>query len=83
MQTENKTIIKAHELIKARIQKLVDKKQNLRDWVNEKYPADCYGIKGEMIFDEKSKQINEELSLLRRYDSGMYDLIEVVEKNGR
>lgn len=83
MQTENKTIIKAHELIKSRIQKLVDKKQNLRDWVDEKYPFDVYGIKGEMIFDEKSKQINDELNLLRQYDSGMYDLIEVVEKNGR
>lgn len=83
MQTENKTIIKAHEVIKARIQKLVDKKQNLRDWVDDRYPADTFGIKGEMLFDEKVKQIDEELKLLRKYDSGMYDLIEVIEKDGR
>lgn len=79
MQSANKTVNKAHELIKTRIQKLVDKKQNLRDWVDERYPADYYGIKGQMIFDEKTKQIDEELKLLRQYDSGFYDLMEVVE----
>ena len=80
MTIENKTVLKAHELIKKRIEALVEKKQGLRDRIDEKWPADCYGIKGDMIFDEKSKEIQEELDLLRAYDRGFYDLIEGVER---
>lgn len=83
MMSQNKTVQKAHEVIKKRIEALVDKKQSLRDRIDEKYPADCYGIKGDMIFDEKSKEIQEELDLLRTYDRGFYDLVEVIEEKGR
>ena len=83
MMSQNKTVQKAHVVIKKRIEALVDKKQSLRDRIDEKYPADCYGIKGDMIFDEKSKEIQEELDLLRTYDRGFYDLVEVIEEKGR
>ena len=83
MMSQNKTVQKAHEVIKKRIEALIDKKQSLRDRIDEKYPADFYGIKGNMIFDEKSKEIQEELDLLRTYDRGFYDLIEIIEEKGR
>lgn len=83
MMSQNKTVQKAHEVIKKRIEALVDKKQSLRDRIDEKYPADCYGIKGDMIFDEKSKEIQEELDLLRTYDRGFFDLVEIIEEKGR
>lgn len=80
MTSDNKTVNKAHEVIKARLEKLRDKRQNLRDRIDEKYPADACGMKGEMIFQRKSKKLDEEIKLLRQYDSGMYDLIELIER---
>lgn len=44
MTIENKTVLKAHDLIKKRIEALVDKKQGLRDRIDEKWPADCYDL---------------------------------------
>lgn len=79
MISKNKTVNKAHEVIKTRIEKLRDKKQNLRDRIDEKYPSDMYGIKGDMIYDQKAKELDDEIKLLRLYDSGMYDLMEAIE----
>lgn len=77
---DNKTVLKAHEVIKKRIQVLIDKKQKLRDWCDEKWPFDLYGITADVEFDDRSAKIEEELKLLRLFDSGFYDLIEGVEK---
>ena len=61
MQSDNKTVNKAHALIKERIEKLRDKKQNLRDRIEEKYPYDLYGLKGETMYEQKSKELEEEI----------------------
>lgn len=75
----NKTVIKAHEVIKSRIEKLRDKKQNLREKIDARYPFETYGITADIKFDEQSKALDEEIKLLQKYDSGMYDLIEIIE----
>lgn len=79
MTSQNKTVNKAHEVIKTRIEKLRDKKQNLRDRIDDKYPFEIYGMRGESIYESKSKELDEEIKLLQRYDSGLYDLIEIIE----
>lgn len=80
MKYENKTVVKAHEIIKKRIEALVDKKQKLRDWCDEKWPFDTYGITADVEFDDRAKKIEEELMLLRLYDHGFYDLMEGVNR---
>ncbi len=79
MISNNKTVNRAHAIIAARIEKLREKKQTLRDRIDEKYPCDVYGNKGEMYFDKYSKKYDDEINLLRKYDSGMYELIEMIE----
>ena len=78
MTSQNKTVNKAHEVIKTRIEKLRDKKQNLRDRIDDKYPFEIYGMRGEQIYEDKSKELNEEIELLSKYVSGLYDLIEII-----
>ncbi len=79
MISDNKTVNKAQELLINRREKLRDKKQNLRNMVDEKYPYDMYGIKADMVFERKSAELEKEIELLGKYISGMYDLIEIVE----
>ena len=79
MQSTISTINKCHTQIKQRIQWLENKKKGLREYINEKYPADIYGVKGMTIYDEKSKKIEDELRLLKKYDYGFYDLVEAIE----
>lgn len=76
----NQTVLKAHEVIKKRIQTLTDRKQRLRDWCDEQWPFDVYGITADTEFDDRSAKIEKELKLLRLYDHGFYDLIEWAEK---
>lgn len=80
MTSENKTVMKAISTIIDRREKLREKKQTLRYRIDEKYPYDSHGLKGEMIFDEKSSELDAEIKLLSKYISGMYDLIEIIEK---
>lgn len=79
MHSNNSTINRVHYLIQERIERLRTKKQNLREKIDEKYPEDIYGIKGVMIYEEQSKKLDDEITLLRKYDSGIYDLIEIIE----
>ena len=80
MISGNKTFNKAIDLLITRREKLFEKKQSLRDWVDEKYPYETHGVKGMTIFEQKSKDLDNEIKLLSTYISGMYDLIEIVEK---
>lgn len=79
MTSDNKTVMKAISTIIDRREKLREKKQTLRDRIDEKYPYDSHGLKGEMIFDEKSRELDAEIKLLSKYISGIYDLIEIIE----
>ena len=78
--TENKTVLKAHDVIKKRIDVLVDKKQRLRDWCDEKWPYETHGVTADVEFDDRSRKIEKELEELRLYDRGFYDLIDGVNE---
>lgn len=79
MISKNKTVNHLVDALADRREKLTDKRRNLHYEITEKYPYDVYGMKGEGIFEEKSKKLDEEIALLDKYISGMYDLIEIVE----
>lgn len=79
MISKNKTVNKAHEVIKTRIEKLRERKQNLRDRIEDRYPFEVYGVRSQSIYEQKSKELDDEIKLLKKYDSGIYDLIEIIE----
>lgn len=79
MTSKNKTVMKAIDLLIQKREKLRDKKQNLRDNIDDKYPFEIYGLKGDLIFEEKQKELDDEIKLISQYISGMYDLIEIIE----
>lgn len=79
MTSKNKTVMKAVDLLIQKREKLRDKKQNLRDNIDDKYPFEIYGLKGEQIYEDKSKELDDEIKLISQYISGMYDLIEIIE----
>ena len=83
MVSDNKTVNKAHQLIKDKIEVLRVKRQTLKDRIDEKYPADMYGCKGQTKFEEESRKLDEDIKLLRAYDSAFYDLFEVLEHKDR
>lgn len=82
MTSKNDTVNKAHEVIKKRIQKLLQRKADLRERIEKKYPEDACGLRGCNLWEKKSREIDAEIKLLRDYDSGLYDLIEIIEKKG-
>lgn len=60
-------------------ERLLIKKTGLKESIDERYPFEVYGIKNEIIFEERSKKINEDLNLINRYINGFQDLIEIIE----
>lgn len=79
MTSKNKTVMKAVDLLIQKREKLRDKKQNLRDRIDDKYPFEIYGLKGDQIYEERFKELDDEIKLISQYISGMYDLIEIIE----
>lgn len=79
MTSDNKTVNKLIDQLIDKREKLRDKKQNLRDRIDEKYPFEIYGLKGDQIYENKSKELDDEIKLISKYISGMYDLIEIIE----
>lgn len=79
MVSNNKTVMRAISILIDKREKLRDKKQALRNKIDDKYPPEVYGIKGEMKFSEESEKLNSEINLLSKYISGLYDLIEMIE----
>ncbi len=85
MTSNNRTVDKCIDLLVSRREKLRDKKQNLRNRIDERYPFEIYGCKGDQVFDDKKAEIDREINELSLYISGMYDLIEIIEarQNGK
>ena len=79
MTSKNKTVMKAVDLLIQKREKLRDKKQNLRDRIDDKYPFEIYGLKGDQIYEERFKELDDEIKLISQHISGMYDLIEIIE----
>lgn len=79
MNSVNATVNRAHELIIDRYTKLISKRETLKQDLQERWPADYYGTKWQNIFDERSRKMDAEIALLKKYYHGMYDLIEIFE----
>ena len=83
MTSDNKTVMRVISILVERRDKIQEHQQTLRQLVDEKYPYDIYGLKGEMIFQERSEKYKNEIRLINKYISGMYDLIEIIEGKER
>lgn len=83
MTSDNKTVMRVISILLERRDKIQEHQQTLRQLVDEKYPYDIYGLKGEMIFQERSEKYKNEIRLINKYISGMYDLIEIIEGKER
>lgn len=83
MTSDNKTVMRVISILVERRDKIQEHQQTLRQLVDEKYPYDMYGLKGEMIFQERSEKYKNEIRLINKYISGMYDLIEIIEGKER
>lgn len=67
------------ELINKRIAVLDSKKQTLWEDISSKYPADMYGLKGEMIYQKKSEELNRELMIMIKWQHAWWDALEIIE----
>lgn len=83
MTQANKKIIKILTKAKNELNELWEKldkqRENLKDEIYEKYPKDVYGIKGDLVFDRKSEEINEDIRTARMAFIGMRNFLEEIE----
>ena len=79
MKSRFKAVNKGLETLEKEREKLIKKREGLKAKIEEKYPWELYGVTGEMLFDEKAKDLDEEIAKLQTYISGYYDLIEILE----
>lgn len=79
LASENKTVLKAAEVINKRIEALDSKLPTLKEKIEQKYPYEVYGIKAEGMYDEQSAKIKDEIKLLEKYNAGMHELFEMIE----
>lgn len=80
MKSKYKSVNAAIEILIERREDLRTEKQVIRDRIDEKYPLDKCGEKGDMLFAELTKKQDDEIKVLSRYISGMYDLMEMIEQ---
>lgn len=57
----NTIIRKARNDLEAHLKKLKAKRNTLHDEIRDRYPYDYYGIKGDLIYERRSKNLNEEI----------------------
>ena len=79
MRSSNATVNKAYDLLLDRADKLRLKRIDLRAKIDEKYPYEIYGLKGDLVFDKKKADLDAEIMLLSKYIEVFEDMIEVVE----
>lgn len=82
MTQANKKIIKILTKAKNELNELWEKldkqRENLKDEIHEKYPEDVYGIKGELVFDRKSEEIDKDIRIARMAFIGMRNFLEEI-----
>ena len=74
-----KIIIKAKHDMSAVKETIEMEKESLRQNLREKYPYDYYGIKADLIFEEKSKKIEADLKRVNLYCTALAYMTEDVE----
>ena len=83
MVSDNKLVMRCISSLCNQRDKVTELRRNLKKNIMDRYPADTFGIKGEMIYQEKAEKYDAEILLLNKYINGMYDLIEIIENKER
>lgn len=74
-----KIIIKAKNDMYAVRETIIMERKSLEQNIREKYPVDYYGIKADLVIDEKSKKIDEDLKRADLLCTGLCNILEDVE----
>lgn len=78
----NKEIEACYTKIKKKIEKLEEKKANLKKYCREKWDEDTYGIRWMSEYDERLPKVESELKKLEWWKTAVYDMYLIAVENG-
>ena len=81
MRSNNNFVNKLFDQLVDRRNRLEAKRLELRAKISDRYPDELYGVKGDIIFEEKKAKYDEEIKLLDKYIRTFSDMVEIIEGN--
>jgi hypothetical protein len=81
MRSNNNFVNKLYDQLIDRRNRLEAKRLELREKISDRYPDELYGVKGDIIFEEKKAKYDEEIKLLDKYIRTFSDMVEIIEGN--
>lgn len=81
MRSNNNFVNKLYDQLVDRRNRLEAKRLELRSKISDRYPDELYGVKGDIIFEEKKAKYDEEIKLLGKYIRTFSDMVEIIEGN--
>ena len=81
MRSNNNFVNKLYDQLVDRRNRLEAKHLELRAKISDRYPDELYGVKGDIIFEEKKAKYDEEIKLLDKYIRTFSDMVEIIEGN--
>lgn len=81
MRSNNNFVNKLYDQLVDRRNRLEAKRLELRTKISDRYPDELYGVKGDIIFEEKKAKYDEEIKLLDKYIRTFSDMVEIIEGN--
>jgi len=81
MRSNNNFVNKLYDQLIDRRNRLEAKCLELRVKISDRYPDELYGVKGDIIFEEKKAKYDEEIKLLDKYIRTFSDMVEIIEGN--
>lgn len=81
MRSNNNFVNKLYDQLVDRRNRLEAKRLELRAKISDRYPDELYGVKGDIIFEEKKTKYDEEIKLLDKYIRTFSDMVEIIEGN--
>ena len=81
MRSSNNFVNKLYDQLVDRRNRLEAKRLELRAKISDRYPDELYGVKGDIIFEEKKAKYDEEIKLLDKYIRTFSDMVEIIEGN--
>lgn len=81
MRSNNNFVNKLYDQLVDRRNRLEAKRLELRAKISDRYPDELYGVKGDIIFEEKKAKYDEEIKLLDKYIRTFSDMVEIIEGN--
>lgn len=81
MRSNNNFVNKLYDQLVDRRNRLEAKRLELRAKISDRYPDELYGVKGDIIFEEKKAKYDDEIKLLDKYIRTFSDMVEIIEGN--